>query len=77
MDKPKQTYEWNPAEGADSLDGEVKFIIGGRFTRPIHMASQADCDYVSELLALAYQDGYTMGKDRIRNQLVQILRQKD
>ncbi len=82
-----EKFEWTAAkvEGEESesqglspgLSGTARFIIGGVFSREVRLNSLNDCRYFSELLALAYQTGYTQGKDKILNQLTQILDSRD
>jgi len=70
-------YEWKPSEEKDVLDGDVKFIIGGMFTREIHLNCIDDCMYIADLIENAYKMGYMNGKDKIRHQIANILSQKD
>jgi len=70
-------YEWKPSEEKENLDGDVKFIIGGMFTREIHLNCIDDCMYIADLIENAYKMGYMNGKDKIRHKMVNVLNDKD
>lgn len=72
-------FEWTSGDENNDLSqgGDAKFIIGGIFTRPIHLQSIADCRYIAEQIELAHRTGFALGKDSILHQLAKILNTKD
>lgn len=73
----KTTFEWEADQNPEALQGNAKFIVGGIFTRPIQLGSIEDAQYLSEIIENVYKSGYTNGKDRIKHQLANILKQTD